>query len=292
MSKILISGAGGQLGQSFKKLQAKYPALEMHFFDRNQLDITNEEQVNTLFEEQQADYFINCAAYTAVDKAEKEKEKAFNINAKATESLAIACKKHKLRLVHFSTDYVYHNDQSVSFTENDDTHPQSVYAESKKAGEDAILQHHKESIILRTSWLWSEFEHNFVKTMLRLGAERDQIKVVNDQIGCPTYAPDLADAVLRIIIKITSGEVDKEAFAGIYNYSNQGVASWYDFARAIFDIKAFKCKLGAIPSSSYPTPAKRPPFSLMNLSKIESTFGLYIPYWRHSLEQTLRGDIE
>lgn len=288
MKHILITGANGQLGQSFKKIAADFPGFHLHFLGREKLDITQKAAVDQLFQSQAFDYCINCAAYTAVDRAESEPEQAKQINVVGLENLATACQQKNIPLFHFSTDYVYHNQQNTPFKESDSTHPQSVYAQSKLVGEKAAQAIHNQVVIIRTSWVYSEFGHNFVRTMLRLGQERDQLRVVFDQIGSPTYAPDLAKAVLQIIAKVESGEIGKAALNSIYHYSNEGVASWYDFALAIFEIKGINCQVEPIETSDFPTPAMRPPFSLLNKAKIKAAFGLKIPHWRESLEHCLK----
>ncbi len=232
-------------------------------------------------------WVINCAAYTAVDKAEIESRKARKINVFGTKYLAEACAELGIPLIHFSTDYVYHNRQNTPFLETDPVSPKGVYARTKLAGERAALRAQPLSMIIRTSWVYSNFGQNFVKTMLRLGSERATLKVVADQIGSPTYAPGLAEAVLSIIQKVESGEVPKESIAGIWHYSNEGVASWYDFAAAIFEIENILCQVRPIATKDYPTPAKRPPFSVLDKSKIKAAFGLEIPHWRESLRRCL-----
>ena len=284
MTKILITGANGQLGQSFKKVAPAFSNYNLQYCDRSQLDITQKEAVDEYFTTHDLDYCINCAAYTAVDRAESEPDKASDINVKGMENLALACQNANIPLIHFSTDYVYHNQQNTPFKEDDPTHPQSVYARTKLEGEQIAQTIHQQVMIIRTSWVYAEFGHNFVRTMHRLGQEREQLRIVFDQIGSPTYAPDLAEAVLNIITKVECGEVTQEKLHGIYHYSNEGVASWYDFALAIFELSGIKCQVTPIETKDYPTPAKRPPFSLLNKGKIKATFDLEIPHWRESLK--------
>lgn len=231
---------------------------------------------------------MNCAAYTAVDKAESEPVLAKKINVSGAKNLAEACVGQGIPLVHLSTDYVYHNRQNTPFRESDPVSPKSVYARTKLAGDRAALKANPLAIIVRTSWVYSEFGNNFVKTMLRLGAERPALNVVFDQIGTPTYAPDLAAAILKIIQKVENKEVVPKNAAGIWHYSNEGVTSWYDFAQAIFEIKNLACRVNPIETKDFPTPAARPPFSLLNKGKIKAVFGLEIPYWRDSLAICLR----
>ena len=278
---ILVTGAQGQVGNELQVLAKNYPDNQWLFTDYTELDITNKDMVKTFFEQQQFDYCINCAAYTAVDKAEQEPEKAAAINVEGVKNLALACQTAATRLLHISTDYVYHNSQNTPFKETDATSPQSVYGQTKLSGELEAATVLKEMITVRTSWVYSSFGNNFVKTMLRLGTEREQLSVIFDQIGSPTYARDLAQVLLDIIIHKEKHK--EEAFAGVYHYSNEGVCSWYDFAHAIFEHKAIVCQLLPIETKDYPTPAKRPPFSLLNKAKIKADFDLAIPHWRESL---------
>ncbi len=227
---------------------------------------------------------MNCAAYTAVDKAESEPEKAELINVTSVEHLARACAVHGAGLIHFSTDYVYNGNQGTAFRETDPVAPAGVYARTKLAGEKAALQILPGAMIIRTSWVYAREGHNFVNTMLRLGREHGRVRVVSDQIGTPTCAPDLAAAVLEIISQVENGRKKPEELAGTWNYSNEGVASWYDFAHAIFETAGIQAVTEPIESSEYPTPAARPPFSVLNKSRIREQFGLHIPHWRDSLK--------
>lgn len=288
---ILVTGANGQVGQCFRQLAARYPQWRFIFHDYPELDITDGRMVFPFFRVLRDDkikWCVNCAAYTAVDKAESEPEKARKINVTGAKNLAEACAAQGIPLVHLSTDYVYHNRQNTPFRENDPVSPKSVYARTKLAGDRAVLKANALAMIVRTSWVYSEFGNNFVKTMLRFGAERPQLNVVFDQIGTPTYAPDLAGAILQVIQKIENKEITSENASGIWHYSNEGVTSWYDFAKAIFDIKKMPCGVNPIETKDYPTPAQRPPFSLLNKTKIKTAFGITIPYWRDSLEICLR----
>ncbi len=230
---------------------------------------------------------MNCAAYTAVDKAESEAEKAALINVTGVQHLARACARHGALLIHFSSDYVYHGNQGTAFSETDPVSPAGVYARTKLAGEKAALEILPGTMIIRTSWVYAREGHNFVNTMLRLGRERGHVRVVADQIGTPTYAPDLATAVLEIIGQVENGIKKPEELAGTWNYSSEGVASWYDFAHAIFETAGVQAVAEPIESSEYPTPAKRPPFSVLNKSRIRKQFGLHIPHWRDSLKVCL-----
>ncbi|MBC7775112.1 MAG: dTDP-4-dehydrorhamnose reductase [Phycisphaerae bacterium] len=293
---ILVTGANGQLGQCFRQAATHWPGQVFVFAGSQELDLSDRRAVRAFIKSWQSlqslqddklRWVINCAAYTAVDKAESEPEKARKVNVLGTQNLAEACAEFGIPLVHFSTDYVYHNRQNTPFLETDPVSPKGVYARTKLAGERAALRAHPLSMIIRTSWVYSAFGQNFVKTMLRLGREHATLKVVADQIGSPTYAPDLADAVLSIIQKVESGEVPKESIAGIWHYANEGVASWYDFAAAIFELEKIPCRAYPIATKDYPTPARRPPFSVLDKSKIKAAFGLEIPHWRESLQQCL-----
>ena len=278
MAHILVTGANGQLGSEIDALSGEYPDLDFYFADRSLLDITSAEEINRFLDQHPFQYLINGAAYTAVDKAETEPDMARKINAEGPRLLAKACEQRGIALVHYSTDYVYHTEHNQAFKEDDFTAPKGVYAQTKLEGDQAILENTDNGMIIRTSWVYSSFGHNFVKTMLRLGKERDQLNIVFDQIGSPTYARDLARASLDIIQK-----TKKEKIQGIYHYSNEGVCSWYDFALAIFDIAGIECEVRPIESKDYPTPSERPPFSVLNKGKIKADFGLLIPHWRESL---------
>lgn len=286
MSKILVTGAKGQLGTCFKNLYVR--EHQFIFAGSSDLDIADKKAVTRFFEKNHIDWCINCAAYTAVDKAESEPEQAAKINVTGARNLALACALKNIPLIHFSTDYVYHGRQNLPFKETDPVKPQGVYARTKLAGEQAALKAHANgTMVIRTSWVYAPHGNNFVKTMLRLGAERPSLSVVFDQTGTPTYAPDLAEAVMNIIGKVEADENLKVQMAGIWHYSNEGVTSWYDFAVAIMEIKNLPCKVSPIETWQYPTPAQRPPFSVLNKSKIKAVFGLEIPHWRESLRKCL-----
>lgn len=277
---ILITGANGQLGSELKALQQKYPAYKFVGTDRHELPIQDADAINNWFTQHQPAYCINAAAYTAVDKAETNQEDAFQINATATGNLAAACRTHGTKFIHVSTDYVFNGSSSEPYTEDQPTDPINVYGASKLKGEELAQQQNPDSIIIRTAWVYSEFGNNFVKTMLRLMKERTSLNVVNDQIGAPTYAADLAAAILQII---DGGKWE----AGIYHYSNQGRISWYNFAVAIKAHSNLTCEVNPIPSAQFPTPARRPSFSLLNTTKIQTTYGLHIPQWEESLQRCL-----
>jgi len=285
MMKILVTGAYGQLGSEIKELELQFPDYDFMFTDVDSLDITSEIAVETFFNNNKPDFVINCAAYTAVDKAETEYVIAGKINAFAPKILAKYSNIIGAKLIQISTDYVFAGDTNQPYSENDRVNPQGVYGATKLQGELNCFEENPNSIVIRTSWLYSAFGNNFVKTMLRLGRERDSLKVVFDQIGTPTYASDLARAILSII---QLSEKDSVKFIpGVYHYSNEGVASWYDFAKAIFEISEIDCIVNPVLSDQFPTPAKRPHFSVLNKSKIRDNFGFKIPYWRDGLKDCI-----
>ena len=284
---ILITGANGQLGQCFRPLAARFPQYPFLFAGSADLDITDRRAVALFFKQHRPAWCVNCAAYTAVDKAESEPARARSINVQGVKNLAQACAEAGIPLIHFSTDYVYHGKSNPPRRETDAVSPKGVYARTKLAGERAALAAHPHTMVIRTSWVYAAHGHNFVRTMLRLAAERPEVRVVCDQIGTPTYAPDLAEAVLHIIQKVERQEVALPDFAGVWHYSNEGVASWYDFAHAIFDQTAAKVRLLPIETRDFPTPARRPPFSVLNKTKIKAQFGLDIPHWQDSLKKCL-----
>ncbi len=288
-TELLITGAGGQVGRELQALAADFPQFHFSFLGSKELDIADQSAVCDYFSKNRTDYCLNCAAYTAVDKAEAEPGLAEKVNVEGAKNLARACAAQGARLLHLSSDYVYHTQRNQPYVETDETDPQGVYARTKLAGDLAALETHPAgTMVLRTSWVYSSFGHNFVKTMLRLGAERSRLSVVFDQIGTPTYARDLAKAMLWILTKVENREAGRELLSGIYHYSNEGVASWYDFAVAIFEIKNLPVSVSPIESAAYPTPAGRPPFSVLNKGKIKAAFGLEIPHWRASLEACLK----
>jgi len=278
MANVLITGAGGQLGRELQYLSRYYSGHSFHFLTRDSLDITDEQAIEEQIRQHRIDVVINCAAYTAVDKAEEEVLLAQKINAEAPGFLAKACANQQAFLIHISTDYVYHNGMDRPFTEADPCQPQSVYARTKLEGEIAARAYPEHSMVLRTSWVYSTYGHNFVKTMARLGAERDQLRIVYDQIGAPTYARDLAQAILRIV-----QNKQYQQHPGIYNFSNEGVTSWYDFALSIFTWLDLDCEVTPIRSAEYPTPAKRPAYSVLDKQLFKDTFGQTIPHWQESL---------
>ncbi len=279
--KVLVTGSYGQLGSELKDLSVNYPEWEFLFTDADSLDITDEHAADVYFKRHNPSLLINCAAYTAVDKAETETNAAHQINAIAPGILAKLSKKYKSGFIHISTDYVFDGQSYKPYLEYDAVNPAGVYGKTKLAGERSIRSANPAAIIVRTSWLYSAYGNNFVKTMLRLGKERDLLKVVFDQVGTPTYAADLAQALLAIAEAYSKNPAD--AVPGIYHYSNEGVSSWYDFTKSIFEIAGIQCQVMPVPSEEYPTPAKRPHYSVLNKSKIKATFNITIPYWKESL---------
>jgi len=300
---VLVTGSNGQLGQSLQSVAGKYLSIDFVFCSSSELDITNKNNCEVVFAKYRPDFCINAAAYTAVDKAESEPEKAFNINTNGAQNLADICKENNTVLIHISTDFVfdayYSNGKafydrelrlplksSNGLQETDVPFPSGVYGLTKLQGEQAIQATWEKHIIVRTSWVYSEFGNNFMKTMLRLGSERDSLSVVDDQIGTPTYAVDLADALLIIVTSIGAEEV--QHYYGIYNFSNEGQCSWYEFAKEIFRQKNTTIDLKPIPTSAYPTPAKRPAYSVLDKSKIKNIFGIRIEDWKESLTHCLQ----
>lgn len=290
---LLITGANGQVGQCFRHLAVQYPDIQFIFAGSSDLDITNRRSLDPFLQKNKVEWVINCAAYTAVDKAEHEPNQARKVNVTGAKNLADACALCDIPLIHLSTDYVYHSRQNTPFREEDPVSPKGVYARTKLAGDRAVLKAYPTgAMVIRTSWVYSAFGQNFARTMLRLGAERPVLSVVFDQIGTPTYAPDLAAAILAIIRKVEMGEASRNAISGVWHYSNEGVTSWYDFAQAIFDLQKLPCQVRPIETREYPTPAQRPPFSVLNKAKIKAAFGLEIPHWRESLKTMLQATAE
>lgn len=282
MSKVLVTGTNGQLGSEILAITTNYPQYNFTFADRSTLDLSNLCKLEDYFDNDSFDIIINCAAYTSVDKAESDEDLANTINNRAVSLLAKIAKKKNITLVHISTDYIFNGQNHRPYIETDPTDPQGIYGRTKRDGENAILEvSPKNSIIIRTSWVYSSFGNNFVKTMLRLGKDRNSLGVIFDQVGTPTYARDLAKTILEILPQIKNESTE------IYHYSNEGVASWYDFAKAIFELSNIQCQINPITTNQYPTPAKRPHYSLFNKSKIKNNFQITIPYWKDSLRECL-----
>lgn len=283
MINILVTGSNGQLGSSIRERSCNYKQFAFTYIDINNLDLTDEKQVRHYFQSNSFKYIINCAAFTAVDQAERQPDKAFAVNTAVPELLGSICSNNLTRLIQISTDYVYDGKQSTPHLEEEDPVAVSVYAKSKLNGERA-LRENLNVLIIRTSWLYSEFGNNFLKNMIRLSREKDILGVVFDQTGTPTYAGDLAETILHIIYF----SENKGFKPGIYNYSNEGVCSWYDFAVEIMHLTGCKCTVKPINTSEYPLPAHRPEYSVMDKKKIRNTFGLKIPYWRDSLLKAVK----
>jgi len=280
--KILITGSNGQLGSEIKALADGYTHYEFQYTDVEELNITDEASVNHYFALHSPDVVINCAAYTAVDKAESDEDTAYLVNAVATGNLARASSECGAFMVHISTDYVYDGRNYIPYTETDKINPLSVYGKSKVAGEAAVHQANGKAVIIRTSWLYSAFGNNFIKTMMKYGKERDALNVVFDQVGTPTYAHDLAKAILDTLPLAMAAEQIE-----VYHYSNEGVASWYDFAIAIHHFANINCIVNPIPSRDYPLPAERPFYSVLDKSKIKKKLAIEIPYWRDSVKNCI-----
>ena len=279
---VLVTGSSGQVGNEIKAISSDY-SYNFFFTDRNNIDITSKDSIKEFCKTNNINVIINCAAYTAVDKAESDEINADLINRKAVKKLALVSQELNIKLIHISTDYVFDGKNFKPYCEEFQTNPQSIYGKTKLDGENEMRDiNPKNSIIIRTSWIYSYYGNNFVKTMLRLGKEKEELGVIFDQIGTPTYAKDLAKIILDIVPQIDNQKVE------IYNYSNEGVLSWYDFAKEIMKMAKLNCKINPIETYQYPTPAKRPHFSLLNKNKIKSTFNIEIPYWKDGLDDCLR----
>ncbi len=295
---VLVTGTEGQLGKelvsllnSSTQIENALLSIQFDFTNRQLLDITQHEPVESYFLNKQPDIVINCAAYTHVDKAEENADTAHKVNHLAVENLALLCKKYGATLIHISTDYVYNGLKNQPYTEDDSTSPLGIYGQSKWLGEKAIQEINPPgSLIIRTSWLYSRFGNNFVKTMIKLGTAHQQPSVVNDQIGSPTCAHDLAKALIQITIKLSKSNDSRQHSdnVSIYHFANQGEVSWYNFAKAIFEFSNIPCTVKSIPSLEYPTPAQRPPYSVLATDKVRQDFDLDIPYWRDSLKKCVQ----
>jgi len=280
--KIAVFGANGQLGRSMRFISDNFPQHNFIFTDIDKLDIRSYDQISSFVSNNYPHVFINCAAYTAVDKAEGDKKAAKDLNANAVDNMAKIAAEHNIFLVHVSTDYIYDGKQNRPYRETDNVHPISMYGRTKWKGEVAIMKSLCRAAIIRTSWLYSEYGTNFVKTMFQLGATENELKIVFDQIGTPTYARDLAKAIMQIV-----NQMEKVKTVEVFHYSNEGIASWYDVAVEIMQQGKRKCKVLPILTQQYPTPAKRPLYAVLDKQKIKQTFDIEIPHWRDSLKQCM-----
>lgn len=278
---ILVTGKNGQLGSELQAIASQYPQYDFLFTDRDTLDITNRDEIDDFFAKKLPQFCINAAAYTAVDKAETERDLAMRVNAEAVGYLALACKKYNTKFIHISTDYVFDGTANEPYKEEDELNPVNFYGLTKLMGEKLAISNNPGTIIIRTSWVYSSYGSNFVKTMIRLMSERNAVNVVNDQYGSPTYARDLAEAIL---VMIKSFGATFLSAGGIYHFSNNGAISWFDFASAIKEFTASSCMVSPIPTYSYPTPAKRPFYSVFDKTKISSSFDIAIKDWKKSLQ--------
>ncbi len=285
MAVILITGANGQLGSELKVVSKKYFGYDFIFTDVDVLDITDPVKTASFVHKSKPDWIINCAAYTQVDKAESDYQNALLVNGTAVKNIADALKDSTCRFIHISTDYVFDGSSNVPYNESSVPNPVSAYGRSKLEGEKAALTHYG-SMVIRTSWLYSAFGNNFVKTIFRLANEKESVRVVSDQTGSPTYALDLAEAIMQIVSGVIRNQL---AFnSGIYNYSNEGICSWYDFALAIIEESGLKCEVIPISTSEFKAVASRPAYSVMNKSKIKENYNLTIPHWRLSLKRCIK----
>lgn len=275
-STIMVTGSNGQLGSELKELASSYPNFRFVFLRKEEIPLNDLSAIEKAFSKNLPSYLINCAAYTAVDKAETERETANAINGKAVGTLASVCKEHQCKFIHISTDYVFSGEQSRPLKETDPVDPVNAYGKSKLLGEELAMQNLPDSIIIRTSWVYSSYGKNFVRTMLRLMSEKESTGVVNDQYGSPTYAADLAEAIMKII---SSGEWE----GGLYHFSNEGNISWFDFANEIKRLIHSNCIIHPLTTEQYTTPAKRPKYSVLDKTKIQQTFSVQLKDWKESL---------
>jgi len=283
--RVLITGSNGQLGSEIRELAAKYKKLDFIFKDIPALDICNLSLIQSFIIDNNINAVINCAAYTAVDKAEQDAKIAKEVNTNGVLNLVNALKSVNGKFIHISTDYVFNGDHFMPYKESDSVSPIGVYGETKRGGELAVINSTLDAIVIRTSWLYSSYGNNFVKTMIRLGKQKEELGVIFDQVGTPTYARDLAKTCIEILCKGNSVEISKNG--KLYHYSNEGVASWYDFAISIMKIVKVNCKVKPIQTKDYPTLAKRPHYSVLNKSKIKTDFKIEIPYWKDSLKDCI-----
>lgn len=280
MTTILITGSKGQLGNEMQQAAARFPAFRFIYTDVEDLDICDKNALNAFIKANAVDVIVNCAAYTAVDKAEDDVELCYKINADAVRNIGEIATANKVKVVHVSTDYVFDGTNYVPYSEDQPVCPATVYGKSKLQGEEALMEVCPQSVILRTAWLYSSFGNNFVKTMMKLGTERDSLNVIFDQVGTPTYAADLADAILNLL--------SHETFTpGIYHFSDEGVCSWYDFTKTIHRIAGITCDVRPIETKDYPARTPRPHYSVLNKAKIKATYGIAIPHWEESLEKCI-----
>ena len=287
--RVLVTGKDGQLGKSIEQIARQYPQYDFEFVGRERLDLSSAEKITEFFVSKHFDVIINCAAYTAVDKAETETDLADKINHLAVKQLAEIAKQQESVLIHISTDYVFNGQNFKPYIESDLTEPQSIYGATKLKGEKTIQEINPKGCIIRTSWVYSEYGNNFVKTMLKLGHERDSLNVIFDQVGTPTYAGDLAKTILQMVDGGHSRfSIQNLKCCNVYHYSNEGVCSWYDFAKTIFGFSDIDCRVNPIETKDYPTPAERPHYSLLNKAKIKHDFELEIPYWKDSLQKCIK----
>ena len=281
MTTILITGSKGQLGNEMQQAAVRYPQFNYIYTDVDELDICDKTALNAFVKANSVDFIVNCAAYTAVDKAEDDVELCYKINSDAVRNIGEVATSNGIKVVHVSTDYVFDGTNHIPYTENQEVCPATVYGKSKLAGEQALIENCKEVVIIRTAWLYSSFGNNFVKTMMKLGTERDSLNVIFDQIGSPTYAADLAEAIMKVI--------SAENFVpGIYHFSDEGVCSWYDFTKTIHKIAGISCNVQPIESKDFPARTPRPHYSVLNKAKIKSTYGITIPHWEESLEKCIK----
>jgi dTDP-4-dehydrorhamnose reductase len=284
---ILVTGSAGQLGQAIQHIASDYADCQFIFASSQDLDITNQDQVNAFFDSNTIHFCINTAAYTAVDKAETDIDKAESVNVLGPRNLAQACKKYGVRLIHISTDFLFDGTSNKPYLETDATNPLGIYGVTKLKGEVAVMYNMSDYFIIRTSWVYSQFGNNFMKTMLRLALERDSLNIVSDQIGSPTNAVDLAKTIMEIICHTErSRSAIFQPKYGVYNFSNEGTASWYDFAKEIFKVNNIAIDVNPIPSAAFPTPAERPKYSVLDKSKIKEVFHIEIKSWQEALQQT------
>ncbi len=281
----MVSGMNGQLGTELQEIATEFPGFEFLFFDRVQLDVTRLEMLEDAFSSFKPNYFINASAFTAADQCEIEKEKCFEVNGKAAENIAKICSRYGTRFIHISSDYVFGGESDVPYRETDATHPLNNYGLAKVEGEKMAFAAHPDTVVLRISWVYSEYGKNFVKTMLRLMKEKDSFGVVNDRIGSPTYARDVAELILHIIENDYSGKIPFQP--GIYHYSNAGIISWYDFAVAIRDMSGSNCTIHPISSEDYIAAADRPAYSALDNGKIQQVYGVKLKNWRDRLKDCL-----